>query len=44
MVEKLAWSRLQALLHAGFLLSTFFIPEDGSNIFLRNVAWLSVDY
>jgi hypothetical protein len=33
---------LQALLgtcfHAGFLLSLFFDPEDGGDVFLRNVS------
>jgi hypothetical protein len=32
------------LLHAGFLLSLFFDPEDGGEIFLRNVDSLSTDY
>jgi hypothetical protein len=29
---------LATCFHAGFLLSLFFYPKDGSNIFLRNVA------
>jgi hypothetical protein len=29
---------------AGFLLGLFLDPENGSDMFLRNVAWLSMDY
>jgi hypothetical protein len=32
------------LLHAGFLLGLFFNPEDGSDMFLRNVSRLSANY
>jgi hypothetical protein len=32
------------LLHAAFLLSLFFNPEDGDDTFLQNVSWLSMDY
>jgi hypothetical protein len=32
------------LLHADFLLRLFFDPEDGGEIFLRNVGCLSTDY
>jgi hypothetical protein len=32
------------VLHAGFLLGSFFSPEDGGHIFLRNVGWLSTDH
>jgi hypothetical protein len=44
-----AWQRskqaqLCCLLNFGFLLGRFFDPEDGSNMFLRNVCWISVDY
>jgi hypothetical protein len=28
---------------AGFLLGLFFDPEDGGDIFLWNVGWLSMD-
>jgi hypothetical protein len=28
----------------GFLLGIFFDPEDGGDMFLRNVGWLSADY
>jgi hypothetical protein len=48
--NKPAWSKLQAkptnyyLLHAGFLSGLLFDPEDGGDIFLRNVGWLSTDY
>jgi hypothetical protein len=30
--------------HAGFLLGLFFDPEDGGEMFLRNVSLLSKDY
>jgi hypothetical protein len=33
-----------AVLHAGFLIALFFDPEDGGDIFIRNVFCLSVDY
>jgi hypothetical protein len=39
----LAWSAC-CLLHAGFLLVLFFSPEDGCNIFIRNVGLLSAYY
>jgi hypothetical protein len=29
---------------AGFLLGLFFYPEDGGDVFLRNVSWHSMDY
>jgi hypothetical protein len=32
------------LLHASLLLGLFFDLEDGGDIFLRNVSWLSMDY
>jgi hypothetical protein len=32
------------LLLAGFLLGLFFNPENGGDIFLKTVSWLSVDY
>jgi hypothetical protein len=32
------------LLLAGFLLGLFSDPEDGGDMFLRNVSWLSTDY
>jgi hypothetical protein len=32
------------LIHAGFFLGLFFDPEDGGNIFLRNVCRLSTGY
>jgi hypothetical protein len=35
---------LANFLHAGILLGLFFNPEDGSDMFLRNVGWLSTDY
>jgi hypothetical protein len=32
------------IIQAGFLLGFVFDHEDGSDIFLRNVGWLSTDY
>jgi hypothetical protein len=32
------------LLHAGFWLGSFFDPEVGGDLFLRNVGCLSTDY
>jgi hypothetical protein len=32
------------LLHAGFLLGLLFYPEDGGDMFLRNVGRLSANY
>jgi hypothetical protein len=31
-------------LHAGLLLGLFFDPDEGSNMFIWNVGWLSVDF
>jgi hypothetical protein len=33
-----------AMFYSGFLLSLFIAPEDGCDMFLRNVSWLSTDY
>jgi hypothetical protein len=41
--RKLA-SSVCYLLHAGFMLGVLFDPEDGGDIFLRNVGRLSTDY
>jgi hypothetical protein len=30
--------------HAGFLPDVFFIPDDGGDVLLRNISWLSTDY
>jgi hypothetical protein len=38
--KKLAWSRHQA---TGFLHDLLIDPEDGVNMILRNVGWLSPD-
>jgi hypothetical protein len=38
-----AWTAY-CLLHAGFLLGILFNPEDGGDMFFRNVGWLSTDY
>jgi hypothetical protein len=32
------------LLHDGSLLGLFFDPEDGGDVFLRNVGWFSTGY
>jgi hypothetical protein len=32
------------LLHAGFLAALFFDYEDGCNMLVRNVGWISKDY
>jgi hypothetical protein len=32
------------LLHADFLLHLLFNPEDGGDMFLQNVGWLSIGY
>jgi hypothetical protein len=32
------------MIHASFLLSVFFNPEDGGDMLLRKVGWLSADY
>jgi hypothetical protein len=31
-------------IHIGFLIGLFFYPEDGGDMFLRIVVWLSMDY
>jgi hypothetical protein len=37
-------SRRPTCFHAGILLCLFFDPEDGGDMFLRNVGRLSTDY
>jgi hypothetical protein len=37
-------SRQSSLLHTGFLFGSHFDPEDGDNIFLRNIGSLLPDY
>jgi hypothetical protein len=37
-------SRTFFVLHNDFLLGLFFDPEDGGDIFLRNVGWVSAVY
>jgi hypothetical protein len=43
MNSSLFWSAVCYLLHAGFLLGLYFDPENGGNMFLRNVGCLSTD-
>jgi hypothetical protein len=40
---KNAWSLLTTWFHARFLLRLFFDPENGGDMFIRNVGWLSMD-
>jgi hypothetical protein len=40
--KKPAWK--QVATSSGFVLGSFFDPEDGGNMFLRNIDWLSTDY
>jgi hypothetical protein len=42
--NKLSKKTACYLLHAGFLLGLCFDPEDGGDMFLWNVCWLSMDY
>jgi hypothetical protein len=42
--KKPPWSRQQGQLLAGFYLGEVFNPEDGSDLFFRNVDWLSLAY
>jgi hypothetical protein len=42
--EHTAGGKLATFVHAGFSLSLFFDPEDGGDIFLRNVGGHSTDY
>jgi hypothetical protein len=37
-------SRTCYLLHAGFLIGSFFEPEVGDDMFLRKFGWISTDY
>jgi hypothetical protein len=43
---SVAWEQvlLATYSQAGFLLSLFFDPEEGGDIFPRNVGWFSTDY
>jgi hypothetical protein len=43
-MKQEASSTLLPLLRARFLLALFFDPEDGGDILLQNVDWLSTDY
>jgi hypothetical protein len=42
-VDTKRTTRLATCFDAGFLLSLFFDPEDGGDMFLRNVGWHSTD-
>jgi hypothetical protein len=35
---------LATCFHAGFMLALFLFPDDGGNMFLGNVEWLSTVY
>jgi hypothetical protein len=37
-------SSCYSMLRAGFLLGLLFSPDNGGDLFLRNVGWLSTDY
>jgi hypothetical protein len=39
-----AGGKLSHLFHSGFLFSLFFDPEDGGDMFVRNIGLLSTDY
>jgi hypothetical protein len=40
----LACNAVQSVYHPSFLLGLFFDSENGGDMFLRNVGWLSTDY
>jgi hypothetical protein len=42
--DKSKKSHVCYLLYLGFLLGLFFDPEDGGDIFFRNIGSLSTDY
>jgi hypothetical protein len=42
--KKPAWKWMATCFHTGFLLGLFFNHEDGGDIFLQNISWLSIDY
>jgi hypothetical protein len=42
--RKISRALLATCFHAGFLLCSFYDLEDGGDMFLRNVGWLSTDY
>jgi hypothetical protein len=43
-ISALLQSSLDTCFHAGFLPGVFFDPEDGGNMFLRNVSCISTNY
>jgi hypothetical protein len=41
--HEIMW-QAEPCFHAGILLGLYFYPENGGNMFFRNVCWLSTDY
>jgi hypothetical protein len=42
--SKSKQSSIYCIFQAGFLLSLLYGSEDGGNMFLENITWLSLDY
>jgi hypothetical protein len=43
-IKNVKYEEFCVLLSIFFTLGPFFLPEDGGDMFLRNVGWLSVGY